>query len=423
MPSGVTTKYSDATALGALFGAVAEHSAIALAVSGGADSLALMLLVRRWADGLARAPKVFVYSLDHQLRPEAADEVAMVLREAAALGFAARGLVWSGNKPTSGVQAAARETRYRLIAAAMAADGCEVLLTAHHREDQAETILMRMAHGSGLEGLRGMAAFSEISGVRVFRPLLDIDPQDLRNVVAQAGLHPVQDPSNSDPHYERVRWRQALPSLSALGLDGAKFGQLAQRIAEADEVVNRLATEAFSKCVKFDVFGAGHLDRAAFGQLDTAVGKRVLAQLLSIVGGRQKPRVLTPVETLYADVVGARDVPGTTILGTLLRSKGKNIVFARELGRTLPEGRVVPAGGELVWDGRFRIRNGGDEAVTIGLQPLVARKAVETLLGRELTAPIEAIRAAPVVTGEKGTVLAYGEVVLDTKIGVQFLTE
>ena len=109
--------------------------------------------------------------------------------------------------------------RYRLMGAAMAADGVPVLLTAHHRNDQAETVLMRLAHGSGIEGLRGMARWPMSRACWCIGLLLDCDPEDLRAVVDAAGLVPAEDPSNSDAHYERVRWRQALPELAELGLD------------------------------------------------------------------------------------------------------------------------------------------------------------------------------------------------------------
>src|SRR5690606_11025992 len=131
---------------------------LALAVSGGADSLALMLLAHQHARATGALHRFVVYSVDHGLRLEASDEVAFVLREAGRLGFVARGLRWDGPKPATGIQEAARKARYRLFADAMLRDGAEALVTAHHMGDQAETVLMRLAHGSGIEGLRGMDA-------------------------------------------------------------------------------------------------------------------------------------------------------------------------------------------------------------------------------------------------------------------------
>ncbi|MEO6014711.1 MAG: tRNA lysidine(34) synthetase TilS, partial [Devosia sp.] len=203
--------------LEALFAPLEGYDKLGLAVSGGPDSLALMLMLAKWARG-PLAPQLFVYTVDHGLRPEAAAEAAMVVREAEALGLPARALRWEGDKPSSGVQAAARTARYRLMAEAMEDDGVAILVTAHHLADQAETVLMRLAHGSGIEGLRGMDALSLVEGCEVYRPLLGLRPEVLREVVSDAGLAPANDPSNSDEDYERVRWRVMLPALEALGL-------------------------------------------------------------------------------------------------------------------------------------------------------------------------------------------------------------
>ena len=151
----------------ALFAPLEPFATIGLAVSGGPDSLALMLLAAGWAE--AHGKQVIVYTVDHGLRPEAPAECEMVEREAARLGLTCRTLAWVGDKPQTGVQAAARLARYRLIGAAMRKDGAEILVTAHHIDDQAETILMRLAHGSGISGLAGMALFGEVEGVRLCR--------------------------------------------------------------------------------------------------------------------------------------------------------------------------------------------------------------------------------------------------------------
>ena len=149
-----------------LFAPVAGAKSLGLAVSGGPDSLALMLLAAEWARAEGR-PALIVYSVDHGAaargRRRGGDGRCA---EAAALGLAGARLRWEGDKPETGIQAAARKARYRLIAEAMAADGAEYLLTAHHLGDQAETVLMRMAHGSGIEGLRGMEPFALVEGCR-----------------------------------------------------------------------------------------------------------------------------------------------------------------------------------------------------------------------------------------------------------------
>ena len=410
--------------LQALFAGIADQPAIALAVSGGADSLALMLLAQRWAASLADAPTIHIYSVDHGLRPEAADEVAMVLDAAAVLGLPARGLAWSGPKPLSGVQEAARIARYRLMAAAMADDGAGVLLTAHHRQDQAETVLMRMAHGSGLEGLKGMSATAEVEGIAVHRPLLGIDPASLREIVLAAGLVPAEDPSNHDTHYERVRWRQAMPTLAALGLDAATIAQFAERAADADAAIAQMADGCFAEIVRLDGFGAARIELAPFVGLSPAISTRLLGRVLNIVGGRQKPRALGQVERLRQSIADNTLAKATTVLGCVIRLKDGAVAVAREPGRALPPDALLLPHGELVWDERFRIVNGSDQAdLTASVADYLPRHRLEEFLGFKVTAPAEAIRTAPIVRDAAGGVLSLGGWSFDERITVQLLID
>ena len=424
MPTGMTPDIDDAAGLQALFAGVAGESAVGLAVSGGADSLALMLLAQRWATSLAAAPRLVVYSVDHGLRPQARAEVAMVLQAAAALGLAARGLAWSGAKPETGIQEAARAARYRLMGSAMVEDGATVLLTAHHLQDQAETVLMRLAHGSGIEGLKGMSVMADVEGIRVHRPLLGVDPVALRSVVDAAGLVPVADPSNADPHYERVRWRQALPQLAALGLDAGTLALFASRMAEADAAIAQMADGCFAEIVRLDGFGAARIELAPFVGLSPAISTRLLGRVLNIVGGRQKPRALGQVERLRQSIAEAGLGKATTVLGCVIRIKDGAIAVAREPGRLLPSDAVLAPHGELVWDERFRIVNASPEAsLTASVADYLPRHRLEEFLGFKVTAPAEAIRTAPIVRDANGGVLSLGGWSFDERIKVQLLID
>lgn len=419
MPAGVT-----AEGLAAALAPIADRRAIGLAVSGGADSLALMVLVRRWLRDLSAPPRVFVYSVDHGLRREAQAEVAMVVREAERLGFPARGLAWTDPKPASGVQEAARIARYRLIGQAMAADGAEILLTAHHINDQAETVLMRLAHGSGLDGLSGMQPFSMVEGVPIFRPLLAVDPKVLRAVVEAEGLTPAEDPSNADPHYERVRWRRALPALAELGLDADALFRFSERAAQAEEALSVTARISFEEIVRLDGFGAAEIDADQFAAVPKAIADRILARVLRVVGGQQKPRALSVVERLREALV-AGDVSKTrTVLGCVVRNASGIVSVAREPGRaSLPRMRLDPRT-EFVWDERFLIAN-----LSTGAELVVApaeywqRRHLEELFGFRITAPMEAIRTSPMVVDAEEKVLSLGTHAFDERVRVTFLTE
>lgn len=424
MPASLTPDLADPATLKSLFAPISGEAVIGLAVSGGPDSLALMLLAHRWTTGADTPPKIVVYSLDHGLRPEAAEEVAMVAVEAEKLGFAFRGLKWSEGHPETGLQEAARQARYQLIGDAMAKDGAVVLLTAHHRADQAETILMRLAHGSGLDGLKGMVSFSEVEGVRVFRPLLDVEPAALGAIVEEAGLSPALDPSNNDEDYERVRWRRLLPALAREGLDGAALSRFAARMAEADQALTQLADAAFAELVEIDGFGAASLPFSALSQLGPATGRRVLSRILAVVGGRQKPRALGQVERLFEQITTETLPRGTTLLGTVIRIKDGFVTIAREPGRALPEDQTLPPMGELVWDDRFKIINvSGETGLTASATDFFPRHRLEEVLGFKVTTPAEAIRTAPMVRDASGAVLSLGGWSFDDRVKVTVLVD
>jgi len=315
----------------AIFAPLAEFRRVGLAVSGGPDSLALLLLAAEYAGRHEAHDRFLVYSVDHGLRPEAAGEAAYVTSAARKLGLAARALRWEGAKPATGIQQAARAARYGLIADAMAADGTDILVTAHHQADQAETVLMRLAHGSGVEGLRGMDYFAEIGGLVVVRPLLGVDPADLARLVAASDLVPAQDPGNFDTDYERVRWRQMLPQLAALGLDARRLSRFADRMRDADESLSAMAAAATTALDP--ATGSASITRAVLMRLPRAVAIRTVANLLNQVGGGQKPHDLAPVEALTDRLRMEPALKRTSLHGCLIASDGVTIAVAREAGR------------------------------------------------------------------------------------------
>lgn len=258
----------------ALFADLADCKALVLAVSGGPDSTALLFLAARWRAGLRDGPDLFAVTVDHGLRPEAHREAAAVKRLAASLGVAHRTMRWMGAKPKTGLQEAARKARYRLLAAAAARAKARHILTAHTLDDQAETVLFRLARGSGLAGLAAMArisplpAFSSIlSGLPrqsighprmltrgmdaqrgparkekkgemvVVRPFLDIPKARLITTLEAAKIPFAEDPSNRDPRFARVRLRAVMPALAAEGLTSARLAQLANRVRRANEAI------------------------------------------------------------------------------------------------------------------------------------------------------------------------------------------
>jgi tRNA(Ile)-lysidine synthase len=218
--------------------------AIVLAVSGGPDSIALMWLAARWRRALANGPRLIAVTVDHGLRAEAAREAREVKRLARSLDLPHRTVRWTGTKPKTGVPAAARIARYRLLAQAARASGATHVLTAHTRDDQAETLLMRMLRGSGIGGLAAMTRITERDGVLLARPFLNVSKSQLIATLKKAKIDFADDPTNRDLNFTRPRIRAVMPVLAAEGGGARNLARLASRLARANAAVEVLADGA-----------------------------------------------------------------------------------------------------------------------------------------------------------------------------------
>ena len=239
--------------------------AIILAVSGGPDSIALMWLAARWRGARKQGPRLIAVTVDHGLRPEAAREARAVKALARTLDLPHRTLRWTGSKPRTGLPAAARDARYRLLAQAARACGATHVLTAHTRDDQAETLLMRMARGSGLAGLAAMARQSERGGIVLVRPFLHISKSQLVATLSKAKLGFAVDPSNLDLSFTRPRFRALMPALAAEGCDSRNLARLAVRLARANAALEVLADGAERFLALKDHGATCPVDVSAFG--------------------------------------------------------------------------------------------------------------------------------------------------------------
>ncbi|HZH53744.1 MAG TPA: tRNA lysidine(34) synthetase TilS [Microvirga sp.] len=266
-----------------LFFSLKQASRILAAVSGGPDSVALMHLLARWR-AESSAPPVIVATVDHGLRPQSAEEADFVAREAASLGLPHRTLVWTGAKPQTGVQEAAREARYRLLAECARETGASHLVTAHTLDDQAETVLMRMARGSGLTGLAGMRRERDREGIRHVRPLLDCPKAKLLALCEREGWRFVSDPSNRDERFARVRWRRLMPALAQEGLTAERLARLAERLTQADEALDAKAREALALAGMEQEGEGSAFDGRRLAREPFEIALRMLAQALARTG-------------------------------------------------------------------------------------------------------------------------------------------
>jgi tRNA(Ile)-lysidine synthase len=291
----------DKSALDRIFAPLDHAPALIAAVSGGPDSIALMHLLARWNERPA-SRRIIVATIDHGLRPEAAEEARWVAGEAAALGLTHRILTWTGDKPASALQERARAARYSLLVELAREIGASYLITAHTLDDQAETILMRIARGSGLTGLRGMALERNRDGIRHLRPLIEIPKTALVDLCTSEGWRFVTDPSNRDERFTRVRWRSLMPVLAAEGLTAARLADLARRARQAEEALDLKATEAYNRARLLKAGKGVVLDGAVLATEPFEIALRLLAKGLSEAGlpedGRRLRRLETCVERL-----------------------------------------------------------------------------------------------------------------------------
>jgi len=336
---------------------------VAVAVSGGPDSMALLALADRWARVHRRA--LLVLTVDHGLRANAADEAAAVAASAARLGHRHETLRWTGAKPTAGLQAAARAARLSLLTQACHAAGAGDLLLAHHSDDQAETVLHRIERESGPEGLAGMAPVSVWRGVHLRRPLLAIPKSRLVATCEAAGIAYASDPSNDDPRFTRTDYRRMRPALDAAGLTVERLTRLAAAMAGA-RVAMETAVEAWlARHATVAPCGTVSLGRAPLAAAPAALRSSVLRAALRLAGGEGYPPGSDAMGGLDRWVTAAPAPRRRTLAGCLIERAAENLVVMREVAACAPP-RVVDPGATDCWDGRFLVRNRASRPLRIG---------------------------------------------------------
>lgn len=323
-----------------LFADLAAHPALILAVSGGPDSTALLLLAARWRKALRRGPKLIAVTVDHGLRPEARREAAAVQRLARSLEVEHRTLRWQGRKPSAGLQEAARLERYRLLAGAARKAGGRHVLTAHTLDDQAETVLIRLTRGSGVGGLAAMAKVSPLpggeGGILLVRPLLELRKARLLATLRKAGIAYADDPSNRDPRFTRARLRGAMPILEREGLDAERLALLARRVRRGEAALEAVVNAAVAALAPPPWPDAGPIAFAVarFERLPAEVTLRLLGRAIAWAGD-EGPVELGKLEALHTALAASS---GTvrfrrTLAGAVVTRSGDRLVIERAPAR------------------------------------------------------------------------------------------
>jgi tRNA(Ile)-lysidine synthase len=295
-------------------------SKAALAVSGGGDSIALMRLFLQWVRQES-SPLPSVLVVDHGLKDESQAEARTVAAWAAEQGLDAHVLCWTGRKPASNIEERARTARYRLLAGWCEANGISNLFVAHTADDQAETFLLRLARGSGVDGLsaiqpRATLPLPDFHRIQLLRPLLHISRAELRVYLMSVGAAWLDDPMNENQRFARVRIRKALPLLEAAGLPAWRICQAAQHLGRAREALATATQEFLGRHARLER-GRAVLDGASLAQIPREIALRALSAVLLNVGGAvYRPRferLEALLNAILADNLAARTLSGCRI--------------------------------------------------------------------------------------------------------------
>lgn len=383
---------------------------LAIAVSGGPDSMALCLLAQKWA--VARGGNVSALTVDHGLRSGSQAEAMRVGRWLTERGIEHHVLPWIGKKPTAGIQAAARSARYRLMSQWCAERGILHVLLGHHEHDQAETVLMRQSRGSGVSGLAGMGVILETAAVRLIRPLLKTPPSRLRSLLTAVGQPWIEDPSNTDPAHARSRIRSALPHLVESEDAVPMVIQTSAAMARARMALKAAASTLLARCCHLFAEGYARFNAPIMASAPIEVSTPALGGLLTAIGGCPHAPATEKLERVVLRLVKRRSLAAATLGRCRLVRTGDSVLVCRE-GRGLPAPQTPPAAGPVNWDGRFLMdfawspagQAGDIRLVALGADGAHRAGAGGHSSGRAWRVPREVRAALPALRDDEGVLV------------------
>ena len=380
---------------------------IAAAVSGGPDSLALALLAAAWVAG--RGGSLTALVVDHGLAEGSAAAADRTVARLAARGIAGVTLRWRGPRPGTGIQAAARAARYRLLGEWCAENGVLHLLIGHQKEDQAETVLLRLAAGSGPDGLAAMAPIQETAWGRLLRPLLGVERARLRATLGGLGQGWIEDPANADPAFARARLRRSAAALAREGMTPARLAATAERSGEAREVLEAETAALLARAVSVFPAGYARVDRDALAAAPLDLSRRALERVLVCVGGRRHAPRRARLAPLLDALRGSAATEPRTLGGCILRPSDDALLVAREAA-AIRESVPVRPGAEMLWDGRFRVSfapgAAGKGPLRLSALGAAGWRAVRDELDRPPAMPDGVRRSLPALRDDEGVVEA-----------------
>lgn len=385
---------------------------IAVAVSGGIDSMALVFLMQKWLkQNKLNNTKLIAITVDHKLRPSSTKESEYVHNLMRKNNIEHYTLTWADKKPSSNLELHARNARYELLTNFCKKESIEYLLIAHHLQDQAETFLIRLFRGSGIDGLASMQNINELNGVKIVRPLLDVTKEELKDYLETNKIKWVEDESNEDEKYMRNKIRKFLNSFDNKEDIVNRISSTVNEIAKARSIIEGELVERAKDIIEFSEFGYCTIDLQKFIELDKDLGLRLLAWIVMDVSGNEyKPR-LEKLERVYNKLVSEKSRKDLdkkqTFYGCCFYEYEKGrVIFYRETSKIKRSLKDL-GNNELLWDGRFIIKGIGenfnkDNLKIINLTPqklngLMRAKKVKEWGLKKFAIPKEIFYTIPVV--------------------------
>ncbi len=323
---------------------------LAVAVSGGADSMCLAYLCYQYS--LLQKADMVALIVDHGLRAESSQEADWVRNFLEKKGVRAEILVWQGNKPKRNIHQHARSARYKLLTNYCKANDIEYLLVAHNLEDQAETVLLRIYRGSGIDGISGIARKVKMNGITIMRPLLKCSRKHIESTLEQAGWEWVNDPSNINLKYSRTQVRNLLNGLEEKDVWVNRLCLLAENASRARLYLEKETRKAIDSIVTVQFYGYALIDQEGFCALEEEIALRTLSYCLKKISGNAYPPRFDSLKRVFK-LIKRKHKIAATLWGCELKQKKHNIVIYREL-KAIEAFR--PLDENLVWDKRYKIK-------------------------------------------------------------------
>ena len=339
-----------------LFNKYIDNKPIALAVSGGPDSTAMMQIAA--LSKKLKNSNVTVIVVDHGLREESKNEANIVGQNAKLLGFKFKILKWDGVKPKTRIQEIARKTRYKLMTSWCKKKGIEKLFLAHHLDDQVETFLMRLGKGSGVDGLAVMNYVTEISSLKLVRPFLEIPKTRFIKILSITNLEWISDPSNFNSDYKRSRIRKILPILSKEGINSKQIGLVIKRMRSVKDALNA-QTDILLKKYLSNVHNVAYfLNKELLkDEKEKEILLRVLEKIFMNISGSIYPPRRNKLENILSWILENNNVKARTLTGVVVRKRKSELIFYREPDDCYKSVNIRPLTSRYsCWDDRFFLK-------------------------------------------------------------------